>query len=76
MQVSLPALIKRINRRLRVDDEMLRTTRGERARLDLGDYYVHDFRRNFITEHHVNPEDLGRELGVLSDNERVSEEIG
>lgn len=71
MQVSLSALMKRINRRLRANDEMLRTTRGERARLDLGDYYVHDFRRNLALDTHVDPERLGRELGVLREHERV-----
>ena len=36
--VSMRAVIQRINRKLTDDDEVLKTTRGERARFDLGDY--------------------------------------
>jgi hypothetical protein len=73
MRVSLPALIKRINRRLAENDARLRTSRSERCRFDLGNYYVHDVNRNFIVETHVDPEVLGRELGALQDYETVTE---
>jgi hypothetical protein len=52
------ALVARINRRLRPQGQLLRKTRGERARRNLGDYCVHDFMRNLVLETHVAPEDL------------------
>jgi len=69
--VSLRALIARINRKLRADDQMLKATRGERARGDLGDFYLLDFNRNIIRDQRVDPEELGRELGVLKPWETV-----
>jgi len=38
--ITMRALIQRINRKLRDDDTMLKITRGERWRHDLGDCYV------------------------------------
>jgi hypothetical protein len=77
--VSVRALIQRINRKLRADadgapaDEV-HATRGQgRARLDLGDYYMLNTRRNFISEHHIDLEDFGRELKVLAAWERLDE---
>jgi len=74
MQVSTHALIQRINRKLKEDNEQLKTTRGWRAKLDLGTYYIQDFNRNWIVHHHVDPETVGRELGVLESWETVTEE--
>ena len=56
------AIVARINRRLRPGGMLLRRTRGWRARLDLGDYYVHDFMRNLALDTHVDPEDYLRDL--------------
>lgn len=70
--VSQSALIKRINRKLAPDDEILRTAR--RYTSDCGWYYIHDVRGNFVTSTHVDPETLGRELGVLRSYETVAEE--
>jgi hypothetical protein len=72
--VSLRALIARINRKLRHDGEILKTLRGERGRTDLGDYYIVDIQRNCIIQTDVDPEKLGRDLGVLAKWERVEEE--
>jgi hypothetical protein len=69
--VTARALIQRINRALKKDDQVLRQARGERARLDLGDYYVVNTRRNFIDAQHVNVEALARELDVLKPYEHV-----
>ena len=60
------ALTKRINRLLRSNGEMLRKTRGARARFDFGDYYLHDLAGNFVIQTDVDVEELGRELGVLA----------
>lgn len=71
--VSERAAILRINRRLRADDQVLKTTRGARARLDLGDFYVLDFRNNLALQTNVDLESFGRELGALAEYEHVVE---
>jgi hypothetical protein len=65
VRVSKSALVRRINRKLVHEDEKLHACRGERWRSDLGDFYVKDFRSNFIVTKHVDPVDLAREIGVL-----------
>jgi len=69
---SEQALVRRINRRLGPEMEQLCKARGARAELELGEYYVRDYSRNFIVAQHVDPEQLGRELGVLKHNEQVT----
>jgi hypothetical protein len=71
VQVSLPALMARINRKLAPASEQLKAARGARARFDLGEYYVLDYARNFVMAFRVDPEDFGRELGVLKDWEAL-----
>jgi len=67
------ALHQRINRKLRREDEVLRTARGQRCRSDLGDYCTLNRRFNWIIAQHVDPEVLGRDIGVLKDWECVSD---
>ena len=62
VNVSFPAVIARINRVLRKQDEQLKKARGDRMRLTLGEYYVLDWRRNFIVRQYVDVEDIAREL--------------
>jgi hypothetical protein len=69
--VTLRALAQRINRVLAKRDEQLKTTRGGRARVDLGDHYVIDVARNFVIAKGVDLETWGRELGVLQPWEEV-----
>jgi len=69
--VSERALIQRINRKLRAEDETLKTARGERAEQEFGRFYIVNFNRNFVVAKGCDPEELGRELGVLSEYERV-----
>jgi len=72
--VTMRALTQRINRTLRKGNDILKATRGDgRARQELGDFYVVDGRRNVVIEKDVDPEALGRELGVLADYEEVRE---
>ena len=63
--VSARALLQRIQRVLQKRDELIRTTRGGRAEIQLGEYYVVDVQRNAIVSKNVDIEALGRELGVL-----------
>ena len=63
--ISERALVQRINRKLKPENEQLRASRTPRMESSVGRYYVLDLRRNFISSQHVDPEALGRELGVL-----------
>jgi len=72
--VSMRGLIGRINRKLAPDFQKLCKTREGRAQAELGDFYIVEYRRNFVADTRVDPEDLGRELGVLRDYETVIEE--
>jgi hypothetical protein len=62
--ITSRALIQRINRKL-APDEVLKTARTERVRLEFGDYYVIDVGINGIIEKDVDLESLGHRLGVL-----------
>lgn len=73
-QVSLRAVIQRINRKLKPDLEALKTSRSERMRLDVGQFYIVDYSVNAIQHHNVEPGALGRELGVLAAWEVVRDE--
>jgi hypothetical protein len=64
--VSRPALLARINRRLRPGNQQLRASRSERARSQVGDFYVVDVERNFMVDDHVDPVELATRLGVLN----------
>jgi hypothetical protein len=70
--VSERALVARINRRLKKDWLRLVRTRGQRAILDLGEYYIHEMRRNLAFDTYVDIEELGRKLGVLKEYERFA----
>jgi hypothetical protein len=63
--VPMKALIRRVNRRLAKRGQKLITTRGERARAELGSYYLIDTDTSGLVLHHVNVEVLARELGAL-----------
>ena len=64
--VSTRALVQRINRKLAQEGEQLKATRGGQAQIDLGDYYLLDLRLNAVVGKNIDPERLGRELGVLA----------
>ena len=71
--VSMRALIQRINRKLKPENETLKVLRGDRWRNDLGNYFIVDFYRNVVVAQHVEPEKLGRELEVLKPWEHIVE---
>lgn len=77
-RVSERALVRRINRKFIGEDGLigrqLKKTRAARATDTLGDYFILHLQRNFVVEHHVDPESLGRKLGALADWEYVAEE--
>jgi hypothetical protein len=67
--VSTRALIQRINRAMRDDERVVKTTRGARALAEFGTYYVLDWNRNFIVDTRVDLGELAKEYGVLRDYE-------
>jgi hypothetical protein len=73
--VTEKALYQRINRKLNAVGRALKRTRGQRALIDLGQYYVLDVNINAVLYyyHDVNLEDFGRELGVLKPYEALEE---
>jgi hypothetical protein len=72
--VSPRALLQRLNRVLLKDGEQIKRTRGVRAQLDLGDYFVLDINGNYIAEKDVDLEEFGRKYKVLAAWEKLSEE--
>ena len=78
MPVSERAIIQRINRKLKPDLEALKVARNERMRLDVGQFYIINYRMNAVIHRDVDPEALGRELGVLKawEEVRYAEEEG
>lgn len=72
--VSRRALIARITRRLAKDRKVLKAGRGIRTIKGMGDYYIVDLHRNVCVALNVDPEALGRELGVLADYEEVRDD--
>jgi hypothetical protein len=69
--VTKRALLQRINRKLVEEGEVLKTARGEIAQNDLGTFYVLDINKNTVAAHDVDPETLGRKLGVLRPWEHI-----
>jgi hypothetical protein len=72
LKVSPRALARRINRKLAKEDRQMRKNRVWDH--NLGDYYVVEVSCNFIVGTHIDPEDLGRELGVLHEREALAAE--
>ena len=79
--VSERALIQRINRKLRADDEMIRTSRwihsdrgGFYEDHNTGRFFIVDFRENLMCKSHVDIEELGHELGALKAWEELASE--
>jgi hypothetical protein len=69
--ITEAALIARIQRKLAHEDQRLRKSRGRTDQFNLGEYYVYHWRDNLILEKSVDPEALGRQLGVLSESQTV-----
>jgi hypothetical protein len=71
--VSERALIARINRKLRDDDEVLRRCRETTRDYNrLGDFFIVDVRQNCVVNAHVDLEALARELRCMHAWERLA----
>jgi hypothetical protein len=75
--VTERALLQRINRKFLADEgapaHEMKKTRGARAKIELGDFYVLNTERNFIDAHHVDPEATAREMKVMEEWEYLAE---
>jgi hypothetical protein len=78
--VTMRALTQRINRKLKTKEQMLKAAppaprnpehRANQWRARIGDFYVLDTRVNMVLHTRVDPEALGRKLGVLKEWEEV-----
>jgi hypothetical protein len=67
--VTLKALMARINRKLKADNEVLKAARSPKVAARIGAFFV--VRANTIVTQQVDPEAFGRELGVLNDWEHL-----
>jgi hypothetical protein len=74
VQMSLRAVLGRINRRLRQAGEHLYTNRADREQSTLGHYYIVNLRENRIARTHVDVEALAREMGLLKPWEEIMQE--
>jgi len=72
--ITTRAMIQRINRRLAKDERILKAARSQRTEQSVGKFFVVDLARNLIVEQDVDPETLGRKLGVLDKWEMVQDD--
>lgn len=73
MLVTQSAVISRINRKLAHEGEALKKSRSMRMYLEVGDFYILNINGNYIVRHHMDVEDLARELGVLYPFEEIAD---
>jgi hypothetical protein len=59
------AIAQRINRKLAKEGKCLKKARSIRDGLTVGEWFLVDLQCNLVTRQHVDPETLGRNLGVL-----------
>jgi len=71
LAVTPNALVKRINRKLAPEGEVLKATRSERWRGELGDHYTVN-EANYVSSKHVDLAQLARDLGVLKEGEAIA----
>jgi hypothetical protein len=78
--VSMRALVRPINRELLKDGrkpgygpEVLKKARM-RDVTNLGDWWILCIEKNYVAGKFINPEELGRELGILKPWERVADD--
>lgn len=72
--ITLGAAVRRINRKLAHDCKQLRTCQwNSRSFNTLGRYYLVDCQINYIIEGDIDPEEFGRDIGVIAEYERIEE---
>ncbi|ACO77994.1 hypothetical protein AvCA_17810 [Azotobacter vinelandii CA] len=72
VKVTERALLARINRLLRQDNQQLcRCREGSRAYAELGDFYALDTARDVVMARHVDLAMWARDMGILPDWEEL-----
>jgi hypothetical protein len=71
--VSRRALFQRVNRKLAKEGLALKKTSGQRARIDLGEYFLIDTKRNTAVERHIDLAKFATKHGVLEPWERLDQ---
>lgn len=66
------ALIQRINRTLAKTDRKLCASRSVATKAAWGEYHLISLSADMVCALHVNPEELGRELGAIRPWEKVA----
>ena len=72
--VTRRALVQRVNRKLKLDDRVLRRALGARACQSLGDWYLLDTHRNTIVDTHVDVVRMATELGCMGAWEELADQ--
>jgi hypothetical protein len=72
--VSERALLQRLNRRLRDEGIVIKKARGERAQLQVGDYFALKIVGNYIVDKDCDLEELGKQHGALQGWEEMAHE--
>ena len=70
IRLTLPAIKARINRKLIIDGQMLKRSRGKQKQA-LGEFYVMDVRTNDLVRKDVDLEKFAREIAALKPFEGV-----
>ena len=66
------AVEARVRKKLAADGQVLRRPRGQRERLELGDYFTADAHTGNPERRHCDLEQLAREYGVLYPHEVIA----
>jgi hypothetical protein len=74
VMITTRAAAQRINRALKPDLEGLKKARTQQAILDVGQYYVINYSKNYVVHHDVDLETFGQELGVIQPWEAVADD--
>ena len=70
--VTYRALFQRINRALAKTDRKLCASRSAATKAAWGEYHLISLSADIVCALHVNPEELGRELGIIFPGEKVA----
>lgn len=73
ISVSESALIRRMNRKLIGEDQVLRKSRSSRSLHETGEFFIINTMHGGMDESHVDIEALGREIGALKAYEKLAE---
>ena len=71
--VTTKAIIQRINRKLIKSDLKLRTSRSQSMIMQVGDFYIENYRTRLIVDKFVSIEECAKEYDCLNHNETITD---